>query len=391
MNARLVAAIVRLHFRRVAADRSNLIWLFLMPMIFSVLMGMMMGSFGSGSKPAFVVYDAARNPESERFIAALEDTTAYRVVVADTTGSAARARALVDDKGYGAALYIPPGFGVAAAGTGEPLGFHYDPDRLSAQQAHTSLIEAVRRLEAEQAGIALAPDDFNRSGFDSLWAEPRLVLESRDLGRRSDMKLELTRGGQHVGPGYTLMFVMTFMLMSVKDLVQDRREGTLTRMRLGAGSSSGLAAGLFIGPLLVGVVQTAILLVLNSLALGIDYGDSPATLALLTILFAAVFSALALLLGTICRTPGQADGIGLSVSLLFSALGGLWWPLEVVPGFMQKVGLALPTGQAIRIYHDLIGRGYGLAESMGGLIYLLVAAVILLGLAITRFRRMTAA
>ena len=47
---------------------------------------------------------------------------------------------------------------------------------------------------------------------------------------------------------------------------------------------------------------------------------------------------------------------------MLAALGGLWWPLEIVPAFMQELGRALPTGQIITVFHDMIGRGHGLAE-----------------------------
>lgn len=385
MRMDVIWSLVRLHASRTAADRGNLVWLFLMPMVFSVVMGSMMGSFGGARKPAFVIYDAARNDDSARFIVALADTGAYRVVVSDTTGSSEMAAALVEDRNYGASLFIPPGFGNPDSSAA--LRFHYDPDRLSAQAAHTALNAAAGRLAAERAGAA-ASADFDLAAFDSLWSDPRFRLDAVDLGRLHRDKISLTRGSQHVGPGYTLMFVMTFMLMSAKDLVRDRQDGTLDRMRLGVASPSVLALGLMAGPLLVGIVQTAVLLGLNSLVLGIDYGDSPIALALVSLLFASVFAALSLVLATFCRTSGQADGIGLSASLLLAALGGLWWPLEFVSDFMRDLGLALPTGQAIQVYHDMIGRGWGLAETWPRIAYLGVLTAALAAAAVAGFRRM---
>ena len=97
-----------------------------------------------------------------------------------------------------------------------------------------------------------------------------------------------------------------------------------------------------------------------------------------------------ILLGTLARTGAQADGLGVAVTLVLAALGGLWWPLEIVPPFMQTVGEVLPTGQAITVIHDLIGRGWGLAESLPLLVGLAAWCVALITLAAVRLRRVLA-
>jgi ABC-2 type transport system permease protein len=359
-------------------------------MMFSILMGMMFGAFNTGgSAPEVRIYDADRSEASRGLIAALPENEAYTVAVADTTGSEGLARTLVAEGRRTATLYIPPGFADSlAAGRPAALTFFHDSDRFSAQSARTDLEEAVLRLEAERAGRRAGRGDFDAAAFDSLWRNPRLKLDSEFLGRRERAELKLRTGGQHTGPAYTLMFVMMFMLMSVRDVVTERRNGTLTRLRLGATAPSLLAAGMLLGPWLVGLLQMTILLALNAVVMGIDYGESAASLALLTLLFTGLSAALALLLATVCRTPGQADVVGMTASMTLAPLGGLWWPLEVVPGFMQRIGLALPTGQGITIFHDMIGRGYGLAENAGHFLGLSAWLVVLLGLAAFRFRRL---
>lgn len=390
MRLRVLGALIDVHIRKVLADRGNLFWLFGMPMMFSVLMGLMFGSFESGGGPPEVrVYDADRSETSRALIASLDGGEAYAVAVADTVGSEDLARTLVEDGRRTATLYIPAGFADSlAAGVTAHLAFFHDADRFSAQSARTDLETQVFRLDAERAGARIAGDGFDTEHFDSLWTEPRLVLASEFLGRREQAELRLSKGGQHTGPAYTLMFVMMFMLMSVRDVVSERRNGTLTRLRLGAASPSLLAVGLLAGPWVVGLLQMAVLLGLNALVMGIDYGDSPASLAVLMILFTGVSTSLALVLATFCRSPGQADGVGMTAGLTLAPLGGLWWPLEVVPGFMQKIGQALPTGEAITVFHDMIGRGYGLAENGMRFLALGLWLLVLLAIAARRFRRL---
>jgi len=390
VKGRALLALIEVHIRKILADRGNIFWLFGMPMMFSVLMGMMFGVFDSGGGlPEVSIFDADRSGDSAALIAELSDGETYRAVVADTVGSEILARELVREGRRTAVLFIPAGFADSLL-TARPasLSFFHDADRLSAQTARTDLETAVLRIEAGRAGRRAAAGAFDTARFDSLWNEPRLTLVSEFLGRREQAELKLSKGGQHTGPAYTLMFVMMFMLMSVRDVVIERRSGTLTRLRLGAASPALLALGMLLGPWVVGLLQMTVLLVLNALVMNIDYGESPASLVLLMILFTGVSTAMALVLATFCRTPGQADGIGMTASMTLAPLGGLWWPLEIVPGFMKQIGLVLPTGQAITVFHDMVGRGYGIVENSGRFLALAVWLVVLLGLATIRFRRL---
>ena len=49
LNPALVWVIMRLRLKRVAADRTNLLWLIAMPLIFSFIMGQLMGNWSSGA------------------------------------------------------------------------------------------------------------------------------------------------------------------------------------------------------------------------------------------------------------------------------------------------------------------------------------------------------
>jgi len=106
------------------------------------------------------------------------------------------------------------------------------------------------------------------------------------------------------------------------------------------------------------------------------------------LLFAGVASAGSILLGSLARTGAQADGLGVAVTMVLASLGGLWWPLEVVPQFMQTLGKSLPTGQAITVFHDMIGRGYGLADMQTLFAGLGSWFAVLMVLAVWRFRRL---
>jgi len=64
--------------------------------------------------------------------------------------------------------------------------------------------------------------------------------------------------------------------------------------------------------------------------------------------------------------------------MAMAALGGCWWPIEVVSPFLQRVSLLFPTGWAMRALHGVISFGEGLPG-----VALPLAVLALFGLACT--------
>lgn len=402
MNRQVIGAMVRLRLLRVVRDRGGLVWLLVMPMVFSYLMGMLMGDWSGSSQPTrrkLLVSDLDGGAAVPLLLGPLRAHDDYEVAVVDTAVTDARARELVDARRATAVLQVPAGFSAALAGGPRvDLRLTIDADRLGGQAARTLVERELMRLATAGAAMSLvAPagspvprdgaESFDEGAFVDAWESPRVRLRATTLGRLETEDWGLTRSHQHVGPSYVLFFVLMFMMVSAKDLVQERRDRTLARLVTSRASAFDLVAGYFLGGMAVGLLQAAILLVLNALAFGLDYGDSPLALAAVVVLFAAFSSSSAILLGTLARSGAQADGLGSGLTMVMAAIGGLWWPLEVVPAFMQAIGKALPTGQAITIFHGLIGRGWGVAEAyplLGGLALWFLAAF---ALAAWRLRR----
>ncbi len=409
MNSKIIMAMIKLRILRVFRDKSNLVWLFVMPMLFSLLMGQLMGNWdssGSARKPKFMVYDLDGGPAADHLLAPLVDNDKFLMVRADSAITHARARKLVEDGRITAALFVPAGFSEAAeAGHEASLELFYNSDRLSSQTVRTRLDETLLTVNTLTAAHTLVstPDSegqippgrsahLDETVFQKRWTNPRVKLDVQTLGRQEEVDFPLTRSAQHVGPSYTLFFMMMFLMMSSKDLVEERRNRTLSRLVISRASSFDLVMGFFLGGLILGMIQASVLLVLNMMPpFRVDYGDSLAGLVLVILLFGGFCSAASVLLGCIARSGPQADGLGMTFTMVLASLGGLWWPLEIVPDFMLKLGQSLPSGQAISVFHDMIGRGYGVGELSGWLVGLSVWFAGTLLLAVWRLRRLVEA
>ena len=72
--------------------------------------------------------------------------------------------------------------------------------------------------------------------------------------------------------------------------------------------------------------------------------------------------------------------------MALASLGGAWWPIEIVPTWMQKIALMLPTGWAMRGFQDIIVRGLGLQEILLEAVVLIGFGLLFLSIGIWRFR-----
>ena len=91
-----------------------------------------------------------------------------------------------------------------------------------------------------------------------------------------------------------------------------------------------------------------------------------------------------LLGGTMLRSPEASAGAGVVLSLVMAALGGCWWPSEIMPRWLQTMARIFPTSWAMDGFHELISWGGGLADVMIVSVVLTLFAAATTGLAIYR-------
>src|SRR5262249_25446586 len=93
---------------------------------------------------------------------------------------------------------------------------------------------------------------------------------------------------------------------------------------------------------------------------GVSFGGSPAGLVLVLGSYAFAVAGLATLLGAVLRTPEQASAIGWIASMVMAAMGGCWWPSEVIPRWLWRAAHVFPTAWAMDALHALFSFGRGL-------------------------------
>jgi ABC-2 type transport system permease protein len=138
---------------------------------------------------------------------------------------------------------------------------------------------------------------------------------------------------------------------------------------------------------LVALLQGVFIIGATALLFGVAWPDPVATLLIVTV-FALTCGGAALLIGTIANNASQAGAIGAGLGLFLGLLGGAMVPTEVFPEIMQTVSHATPHAWALDAFRTVLIEGGGLAGVVAPVLVLLGYAVVLLGLAVIRFRRL---
>ena len=156
-------------------------------------------------------------------------------------------------------------------------------------------------------------------------------------------------------------------------------EDGVVRLATSPLSAAEIVGGKIAGRFLVAALQIALLIavsVIGSRVFGIFVGDHPIQMAVVLLLFAAVVAPLGVALGSWISDPDRAASVGVILTMVMAALGGCWWPLEVVSKPLKTAALFFPTGWAMQTLHGLISFGQDLTELRWALVALTAFALV---------------
>ncbi len=408
-------------------DRSNWFFLLIMPMVFVFVIGAVFRSSGGGEAPRIRmdIVDGDHSPAADALIAGLAAANPSLIVcpyanlsasegenpcnldadqAQDFTGELAAER-LKDGITY-ATLTLPAGMQAAMlAGETTTLIFSADPS-LSAPGI---ALQAVQSVTTRSGGALVAAGltttaalDLNliteddRSAFflaryneaEAMWGPPPpVVVRTEAIGAVEEKDSEAGFGGGYSqsAPGMAAMYTMINVVGLAAILVQERLDGTLQRLIVMPIRRSQIIGGKILRGCAVGLLQMAIILGLGAL-LGVHFGSNPIAIIALVLVYVLTIAAMSIFLATISRTPDQATGIALMASMALAPLGGAWWPLAVVPPFMQTIGHISPIAWFMDASNTIIYQNGGLADIMTPLLVLLGFAAVFFALGIRRFR-----
>ncbi|MGD9546394.1 MAG: ABC transporter permease [Candidatus Krumholzibacteriia bacterium] len=356
------------------AARENFFFMFIMPVLFMLFFSVVLRGGGPGDfRISLQVVDGDGGFLGEAFIAQLEtgkfDVRRLTPAQADTTDYIRR-------------LVIPEGFGAdVLARRKTELAFTKKSDssveydaaaEVRLRQVQASFLGALilwNRAAPDSAALAAGtvpePTEQEKAALLALIAEPPTVtVEQSFAGQGRPVP---SGAGQSV-PGMLAMFVVMIVAIGGSEtLTREKLSGTLARLATTTFSRGEIIAGKLLHLGLVGFVQALVLMAagqaIGAIGLfGIDFTWGPRFWVILVLLIPYCYSVagLTLLLGGLFRTTQQAESLAWLVGMIFAAMGGCWWPAEIMPTAARILGGFFPTYWAMDALHGVVTFGRGL-------------------------------
>jgi ABC-type multidrug transport system permease subunit len=255
-------------------------------------------------------------------------------------------------------------------------------------------------LRGEQGRIELLTDPAQANGVQAIkvllllvdqeaqaladpLSEDLIVVEKKSLtGSRGTV----TSFDENV-PGFTILFVLLAVVFGTSMALHDERGwGTLPRLLVAPAGFTWMLLGKLGARFVLGFAQMLVLLLWGYFFFRVSLGSSPSALVVVSaaVVFASV--ALGLVVAGIAGTREQTQPLSLAVVMLFSAVGGLWWPPEVTPEWMRSIAPAVYTSWAMQAMNDLVLRDRGLDAITWPVSMLLLYGLVTLVIGVKLFR-----
>ena len=374
-------------------------WLFflILPIVFTVILA---GGTGTpaDSRVRLVVVDQADSPLSTELITTLGKSEAVRPEVLPLN----RAEDEFSKRRASAMLVISSGFDLQHLRQGSVgLELRQQPNNMNALVASQAVMAVISRISsavdianssvAEAEGIRPFESDIARQAyFDTALQEAQTQMDQApdrvavSQGATKDQIEYDPRANSSAGQLITWVFIPLIGISAM--FAYERQKGTLRRLLTTPTQKATYLIGTIIGQVAMALVQMLLLVGFGILVMRLNWGHSPAALAVMLIASTLAAAALGTTLGTFVKTEGQASGLSLMLGMVMALLGGCWYPIELFPQFVRTAVKVLPTAWAMQGMLDIVLRGQGLSAILPEAGVLLGFAAVFFVVGIWRFR-----
>lgn len=190
----------------------------------------------------------------------------------------------------------------------------------------------------------------------------------------------------HNFAGTLLLFLLFGAQSTARNLLAEREEGALLRVRLAPIAAWQALVATGVGSAIVALLVSAAVYAVGMVGFGVRIEGSTLGFVLVVLAEAAFVGGFALLLAGLGRSEAQISSIGTFVVLVMSFAGGAMFPSFMMPTWLQTLGQLLPTYWATRGLAAMTWRGLPLADALPAVAVLLVFAVGFGAFGVRRFK-----
>jgi ABC-2 type transport system permease protein len=180
---------------------------------------------------------------------------------------------------------------------------------------------------------------------------------------------------------------LTLVMMTALAVTRERERGTMEFLLSTPVEPLEVMIGKLAPYVIVGAIQTAIVLLLARLLFDVPMEGGWIGLGLGILLFIVGSLAVGFLISTLARSQLQAMQMAIFYILPTILLSGFVFPFRGMPGWAQAIGTCLPVTHFLRIVRGALLKGQSLGDSWPSLVSLAVIVCAVTALAVARSQR----
>jgi ABC-2 type transport system permease protein len=351
-------------------DYKTLMFLLLMPILFTLLFGYAFGGFSgneSDSRLPVGLINEDNRWISDTFRDLLTESDLIRIVE-DEGLTVSDLDRMVAEGDLAATIIIPSGYSKALlADRTSRLIVIADTGTTTWTTVQAELLKLASRLDGA-VRTATIMEELNGEripfvyGFESTleaWNDPPIAIRETTSSALEDVD-EGIEALAHTAPGMMLQFAIAGLLTCATVIVNERKTRSLQRMLTTNTRRIQILLGHYLAIFLLIFVQFTMLIAFGQLILKINYLRIPEGTLLVAFSAALCIAGLGLLIGVLARSEEQAVTFSLIPMFVLSGLGGAWVPLEITGETFAAIGHLSPVAWAMDGFKNIIIRGFGL-------------------------------
>lgn len=297
-------------------ERAALFWTFIFPIFFILIFGAVFsGEDDIKFNVGLVLEDDS--PIAQNFSAALEQIPAFEL----NLGERGVEMQALEDGDRRAVIVVNSGFGESITlGQVTNIDVYYDPTQTSSKQVLLPIIQRVT-------------DNFDRAlaGSTPLIQLSEQTLQSHDL-----------RAIDYLVPGILAMSLMQLGLFAVAPIVVDRENKVLKRLGATPLRRSTMIMSTVVFNLIIAMMQTALIVIIARLVFHVPVLGNWFYLIGFIIIGTLTFLAMGYMLSAFAKNQQTLMPLIMFVQFPMMFLSGIFFPTEMMPGFMRPIMDAMP-------------------------------------------------
>jgi len=350
-------------------DRLLLPLIFMMPVMYVIMFGYVVGSDVRNLPTAVIDHD---NTVMSRRIADAFSASGYFVITAHPS-SEASLQPLIDGGAARVAIVIERGT-EAALRRGEtvPLGVIVDgADSKTASVASGYAAEIVAAFDRR-----LLDESGRAAGGPKIDARVRVMFNPS------------LKSVNAMVPGLVASVLMlSIMVIMSQAVVRERARGTLEQMMVTPITRGEYLAGKVVPYVAIASVQMTFVVLIGRYWFGVPFHGSVWTVALGLVLFTFTSIGMGLLVSLVSRTQQQAQQMVMFILIPTIVLSGFIFPIESMPAEIVPLTYLIPLRYALVVLRSAFLKGSGIGDLLWQFVGMAAFAVGIFGLAVARFQK----